>query len=419
MRRARNLAAGLLDSGFAALGTFLAGLYAVRELQVGLLAAYAVLGAAAIFVMPLARQLVYLPSQVAANVLDYVAMPVLRVEVRRALPHHAVGAVVIAVVGATLLRGGDAAGVAALIVTAAAMAVVSPVQDHVRSCLHLVGWHLRAASCSVVVAASVGIAMLSSAAMPANWVSLLPFGALAVANAVSIAWGTFLLQRASRVRHAERPPFRDNLRFLLSEISVQGAWLGCVYVMLLLAGATAVAALEAARVAASPVFILSSAVSTFVAPALLRRLNRDAPDRAGAVREVLVALALLFVGALVWSGFLALFGPLVGVVLDRAFDLSLTALRSLAFAVEGAGALISIALLALSQARTALSWSIVAATVGLAGTLGLAAVIGAPALPIAQGTGMLVRLYGCASSGLRALDARVHASGRSRRLAAD
>ena len=120
MKRILQLTAGLGDSGFAALGTFLAGVLAVRELDVQLLAVYAVLASATIFAMPLSRQLVYLPSQVASNLRTHVVMPVLRHEIRRALPLHAAGIAIVLAVAATLLPGHDVRGVLAVALTGAA-----------------------------------------------------------------------------------------------------------------------------------------------------------------------------------------------------------------------------------------------------------------------------------------------------------
>lgn len=418
MRRVFQLAAGLADSGFAALGTFLAGVLAVRELDVGLLAVYAVLAASTVFAMPLSRQLVYLPSQVASNLRTDVVMPVLRHEVRRALPLHAAGVAIVLVVAATLLPGHDVRGVIAVAGTGALFVVVSPLQDHVRSCLHLIGWHRRAASCSVVLAVVVAVvvAAVTLGHLPTGAVALVPFGALTLANLTSAAYGTVLLRGAARDTISVRARFSARAQFLASELGIQGAWLACTYLVLLLAGSAATASLEAARITAAPVFILSSAVSTFVAPALLRRLSPDAPDRRGAIREIGVALGLLLGGAVAWLLVLSVAGDWVSVILNKPFDLGLVSLRAVASSLEGAAALMSIALLAMKLARTAFVTSLLAAGIGLVGTAALALPLGAAALPISQGTGMLVQLLMVARRGSRAVDTLVRDAPPAREL---
>ena len=56
--------AGQLDAGLASLGSFIAGLYAVRELSASELGAYALMFNAYVMVTQFSAQLIYTPSEV-------------------------------------------------------------------------------------------------------------------------------------------------------------------------------------------------------------------------------------------------------------------------------------------------------------------------------------------------------------------
>ncbi|HEY0373980.1 MAG TPA: hypothetical protein VGC94_04240 [Amnibacterium sp.] len=393
MNAARKLLAGLLDAGLAALATFLAGVIAVRLLDTRSLAVYAVLFSATVLGMLLPRQLHYVPAQLAANLEPDLRAPLLRSDLLRAVPVSAGTFLVVLASGLTLLGTAPLPVCLALGVTGAAYAAVSPFQDHVRAALHLVDRHYSAAACSVVLALVVGGGAVAVLVAPRSPLDLLaPFGLLLLGNLISVALGTVLLRGAPSHRAYRPQPFGDRARLLLSEAAVQGAWFACNYAVLILLGAAALAHLETARILASPLTILATALVTFMGPAVLRRLRPTPANPHGARNDIVRILATLVVGGAVYLAVLAVLRGPVGAVLAKSVDLGLTAARLGEVVVEGASTIVTLVVFALGRTRETLAISVTAGVTGLAATIALAPVLGLYALPVGQAIGMAVRL---------------------------
>jgi hypothetical protein len=393
MNRSRKLIAGLVDAAVAALGTFLAGIVAVRELPTVSLAVYAVVFSASVLAMLLPRQLHYIPAQIAANLLDRVASPLVTRDVRKASLVNAMTAVIVVLVAVSLVSQAPLWVCLGLGVTAAAYALISPVQDHIRAALHLVDRHMSAAVCSIVTTVVVGATSAVALLNPHTWwLVFIPFGGLTLGNVISVIVGLRLLAGAELHHEYAQAPLADRFRFLFSEVALQAAWFGCNYSILFLLGPLALAHLETARVVASPVMIVVTALLTFMGPAMLRKLQATPENPHGPRRDLLTIFGMLAGISLVYLAALALFGPLVATVLNKPFDLALWAARLGSTLVEGSAGIAAFLVFAMGRTKIALTNSFVAGGIGLGATVGLSFVIGPFAIPLGQGLGMVYRL---------------------------
>ncbi|HEV7622645.1 MAG TPA: hypothetical protein VGO26_00800 [Amnibacterium sp.] len=393
MRSSRKLAAGLADASLAALGTFLAGIVAVRELDTRALAVYAVLFSATVLGMLLPRQLHYVPAQLGANLEPDLRSPLVGRDARRARLVSA-GTFLIAVgSGLSLVGSAPVAVCLGMGLMAGLYAVVSPLQDHIRAALHLVDRHASAAVCSVVLAATVGAGTVFGLTHHgAPGLELLPFGALFAGNVLSIGVGVLLLRGAPRHQGYVQQAVPVRARLLFSEVAVQGGWFACNYAILLVLGGAVLAHLEAARVVASPITILTAALVTFMGPAVLRRLRSTPENPHGPRRDVLLVSGMVALGGALYIGVLALFGPVVSAILNKPLDLALASARIGEYVVEGVSTIVTLVVFAMGRTRLALGNSVVAGGAGFLGTLVLAAPLGPFALPVAQTLGMAARL---------------------------
>lgn len=392
--RRTDLVAGLGDAGFASLGTFLAGIIAVRELPTHSLALYVVLSSATIFSMPLPRQLTYMPAQIGANLETLEISPVIRRSVRNAGRASALAFAIVVVTGLTLLHAVALPELAALTLTAGAFAVVSPLQDHVRGSLHVVGRHFSAAVCSVVLAAVIAGLLTATLLLrlPPVAIALAPFGALVAGNTASLIAGLALLRGVPRHVAYDRGPFAVRSRYLLMEVVVQGSWLGCNYIVLFALGAKALAQLETARLSASPILILAAGASTFMVSAVLRQLSTAKRGEGRAGRLLIRAFLVIGIGGALYAITLTAAAPFISTVLNRHVDLPLALTRVAAFAIEGCSGFMAVVLLATGASKAAVLLSSGAGVVGLVGTAALSPLLGPVALPLSQGSGMAVRL---------------------------
>ena len=268
-----SLPAGIVDAGFASLGTFVAGLAAVNLLSDVDRGVYAVFFAAFLVGATFPHNLVYLPSQVYA--------------VSRAMDERLLylGRVTVMGLGFSLLGSGAIliAAVAtashtswnvtiALTVTAVLNLAVSTAQDNFRRMLHISERHWSAASMSIVQFTTVVIVLgaMLLAGVPVVWV---PFGSLFIAN---IASSTLGLIRAGGFGHWHTP---EGLR--PSVLVKSGSWLlgqaliptGAAFlasvVITALAGAAAMGYAESARVVAQPVLVFATGLTAVLGPKVM------------------------------------------------------------------------------------------------------------------------------------------------------
>ncbi|WP_375388156.1 hypothetical protein [uncultured Amnibacterium sp.] len=391
MRSSSKLLAGLTDSGSAAGATFFAGIIAVRELGTAPLALYALLFSSSVLAMVLPRQLHYIPAQLGANLERGRAAPHIAADGRRAIGADLLTVVIVLASGLPVLGQVEPPVFLALALTAAGFAVVSPLQDHVRSSLHLVDRHWSAAVCSAIVlvtaAAAAGTLLLTSAGAVAP---LIPFGSLLVANAVSVVVGLVLLRGSETHARYVPQPLRIRSRFLFAEVTVQAAWFGCNSAVLVLVSAKALGDLEAARVLASPLNIVTTGLLTFLGPALLRSVA--AKDAAAVRRGVLRVLLAILGAGLVYSVALAVLAGPVHVLLDRPVDVALVGARLVSVVLEGFSGVLLYLVFGMGRSAASLGASVTAGLIGFVGTVLLIPVLREFALPAGQSLGMAVRV---------------------------
>jgi len=276
----RRLPAGVADAAFASLATFAAGLSAVNLFNDVDRGVYALFFAAFGLGVVLPWELILIPAEVNA-----VSFPVAdrmrraRDTFRMGVPMALLGSLAIAI-AAFMSRSLTSSDVLwGLTITAAITTVLSPLQDHMRRLLHIAELNWRAAAVSGVqfagVVVSLGVMLLLDAP-----VAVMPFGSLAIANALSLAAGLIL----GDVRHQR--PLEEPLHF--RALARQGRWLltqalapnishfAVATIVTALAGAEALGYAEAARVVAQPVLVLATGLTAVLAPrAMEAAMHRD------------------------------------------------------------------------------------------------------------------------------------------------
>ncbi len=394
----KSLPAGIVDAGFASLATFASGLVAVNVLDDVTRGIYAVFFTAFVLGQIIAYQLIYVPAEVVA-----VGRPVDRRLVsffsglRPGLVAAFLGSTVI-VAAFAFASGLTTPDVTVpLMVSALVATFLSPTQDHVRRMFHIarLPWHAAAVSAIQFAVTTAMLGFLLAVGVPVVWV---PFGALAVANAVSLAVGSILVRRRVSRLARERLRFRSlarSGRWLLLQAAIPaGANFVAAGIITTLAGAVAMGHAEAARVVAQPILVLATGLTFALRPRVMEaaiRRDRATARRTGRVLlagTTLVGVGYLLVVAVPWFGNpMRLIAPAAYVVpgLVAATILANLVLASLFLATEE--------LAAADRAVTLTRVSAVAAPIQLAVTA-TAAWTGAFARPLGLGAGSLGRLVG-------------------------
>jgi len=275
LRRAITWATpGQLDAGFASLATFITGLAAIRELGTSGLAAYALLISAYHVANQFPKQLIFSPSQVLA--VDLPAkerLGALAHSVPRGAWMSAASALAVPL-GALFVSGAvPRQDLIALSLTAALLAVVSPIQDHVRAVLHMSRASWMAAAMSATNLAGTGLLL----AVMYSSISWAVFGSLFVGNCLSLGVGAVWIARR-RTPPPPRPSMQ-HLRWL-------GGWLlasglsktmiryGVNVLLTIFVGIVGLGFIQAARVVAQPVNVFSQGVMAQVGPYLTEAASR-------------------------------------------------------------------------------------------------------------------------------------------------
>ena len=303
-RYGRRLPAGVVDSAFASLATFIVGLSAVNLFDDVNRGVYAVYFTAFVAGTMLPRQLIFTPAEVKAVSFDTdVRLSIIPESIRLALGPAVVGTVGAAVAWVVTYSYASPDVSLALLVTCAAAIVLSPIQDHVRKMLHIATLSWRAASVSVVqflaVAAGVGVAIALD--VPIAWV---PFGVLAFANAVSLTFARVVSHLSS---HGQPP---EQLRF--RSLATKGKWLvlhaaapavsgfALAAIIAGLASPEELGYAESARVVAQPVLVLSAGLTAVLGPRSMRAaMETDVGTARHTNRVYLLVMAF---GALAYAG---------------------------------------------------------------------------------------------------------------------
>lgn len=315
----RALPAGLLDAALASLASFIVTFYAARSLSSAELGTYALFFNAFIMAAVVSTQLLFSPAEIAS--LRYRGrrrLGLLEQSLRLGyLP--AIGAAVVGTLAAVAGSvGASGAVVAPLTATCVLCAAVSPVQDHVRRLLHFAGVSWRAAAMSVVqfVTVIASLLLLTRLRVPTPW---LPFGALLIANVVSLSLGLILAVDRHNYEPLERMAVRDLFRsgrwLVLVGLTPPVAWFLSGVLLTHLVGAATLGFVEAARVVSMPVFVLTMGLSAVLAPRLMEAAAERRADRARRTsRPFRIMIVVSAVGYLLAVGFRWRFNPLLNVL---------------------------------------------------------------------------------------------------------
>lgn len=307
--------AGQLDAGLASLGSFIAGLYAVRELSASELGAYALMFNAYVMVTQFSAQLIYTPSEVHSVGWDQEQrLTGLQASTRKGTMVAIVASLGMVLAALPLAGSVSSVIVVAFVVSGLLLAMVSPTQDHVRRTFHLAGQSWRAATMSAVMVVATAGGIIGVGELSPAWA---PFGGLLVGNVVSLAISRKWLRGLGPA--PDVPSYRELFsrgRWLLG-VGLASTGFGYLSATLVkvLAGVAALGYVEGARVVAQPINIISLGLVAVVAPqAMEASLHKDrGRARRWRVRFLLllamvaVPYALLTGGS--WSA-----NPLVGLI---------------------------------------------------------------------------------------------------------
>jgi len=339
-RDASFLTPGLADAALSSLAGFAASLYAVRSLDSPGLGAYSLYLAAYVVGALFAQQLLFLPSQIAALKTRPSDRPaILGPTLRAGAVLSAFVAPVVASAGLIVSGHVSSSTLVALGAGAAALTVVTPMQDHVRSTLYLAGEHVRAAlvSAAQLVFTCLGLGILYVLGTADAWV---PFGALAIGTAASgligLAVTTFPPSGSFTV-----PPARSLMRTgrtLLPAALIQEATVFFAAATLAsVASAAALGSAEAARIVSRPVQALSLGVSRSLAPRLMEagesRSSTQAWRAARFYTAAIAAAGLLYLALAGWSYPLSPFEEVVPAAYEEEGLVALFLVATLAGAI--------------------------------------------------------------------------------------
>lgn len=334
----RRLPAGIVDTGFASLATFVVGLTAVVRFDDVDRGAYALFFSAFVMGSLIANEWIFTPAEVeAVSFPESRRLSLLPRSLKLGMGPCLVGSVASLVALALTLSYASAAVAVGLAATSALLIVVSTMQSHVRRMLHIAARSTIAAGMSIVqfavVLASVWVG--TAVGVPLAW---LPFGALALANLISMTLGLW----AARDQLREEAPTRLDFRVL----SRRGLWFvlngaapalaGFVVAVIIswLASPEDLGYTESARIVAQPVLVFSAGLTAVLGPRAIRAgLDRD-PTQSRTINRIyttlLISGAALYLLVVGWDWVL---NPVAGIVPSAYVLTGLVALAVVANAV--------------------------------------------------------------------------------------
>ncbi len=275
-----GIGAGVVDAGMSSFATFLTGLVAATILGDAELGVYAIFFTAFNFAQVIANNLIYVPSEVVA-----VAWPpshrtrVLTQSIFYGLLPSAAGAMAIGVATLVAAQTSTADVVLPFTVTAVVTTFLWPTQDHVRRMLHIAERSWAAATVSatqvVISGASIGVMLLLD--VTKEWI---PFGALAIANLLSLLLGVVLAKPWAAGPALDRLDPRRLMRsgvWLMIGVGIEPvAAFGAASIITFAAGLEVLGYAEAARIASVPIIVIGVGLGYVMGPRVMRAaISRD------------------------------------------------------------------------------------------------------------------------------------------------
>jgi O-antigen/teichoic acid export membrane protein len=306
-RRWRLLMAGQTDAGLSSLSGLVVGIYAARVLTPEGMGAYGIFFSLFALVSQFPTQLFMGPAQALAVRHD----ASLRLGVmRRSLPWGLAASIATGLLmplAIFQLHEVPREVVIPLAITSALMAVVSPIQDHVRTMLHVAGTSWLAARVAAVQAAGVvaGLILLPWL-FGAPWA---PFGAMVLGRVVSLVPGLLPMRG---VRLPDLPSVGEmwdiGRHLTITGVASSAGHYAVATVVQLVAGIGALGYYEAARVAARPPQVFGMGLMAVASPQLMEAAVKGDRDRAYDARKsfwilsTVVGLVYLAWAATPWPG---------------------------------------------------------------------------------------------------------------------
>jgi O-antigen/teichoic acid export membrane protein len=357
------LPAGVVDTSFASLATFVVALVAVTQFDDVDRGVYAVFFTAFLAGGLLASELVFTPVEIQA-----VSFPTSQrisfvpKSLRLGIGPCLAGALAVPIAVAVTAGYATAETATGLALTSVAAVVISPMQDHVRRMLHLSELSWEAASVSIVqlLVASVSVVIALALDTPT---AIVPFGALTVANVISLAFAVVVARRSldddahSQLRLGELS--RRGIWFVLNATAPALAAFAVAAIVAWLASPEDLGYAESARVVAQPVLVFAGGLSVVLTPRSMRAaMDRDLPTARRTRTIYLSGLAVAGLGYIAIAGWDWVLNPMVYIVPSAYVLGGLVAVSVIANVVMAATFLQGAELAGAGRERslTAISW---------------------------------------------------------------
>lgn len=308
----KRIPAGVIDSGFASIATFAVGVFAVRYLTASGLGIYSVYFSAFVLATVIPRNLIFKAAQV--NLLPFPMKSRLGAFRNGLLPGSFIAllsASLVSMAIPTATTTGQGTLVVPMTVTAFLAAFLSPIQDHLRTIMHLGEASWGAAAMSIVQGTVVGAVLVTAGIMNLDpaWI---PFGALMVANTISLIVGFVLLERIGDDPDTDSPSLGTLVRpggwFLATEITKSAAEFVSRSIVLFVASPAVLGFVEGARLASRPLAVFVVGISAVVVPKSMEAGRTKDQTSAALLSKrfnggvLVLGLVYLLVGGVSWPG---------------------------------------------------------------------------------------------------------------------
>ncbi len=383
--------AGLADSAASAATTLIIGISAIRILPSEGIALYSLLMTGFITSMLIPQQLIFFPVRIQVNLSELVTRPALIRDLWSARYALIMAMLSVMLFGLPMASSVGIAPYLLMSLTAAFASVTGSLQTHIRSSMHVLGHHKMAGACSItaLVVTIVGLGFLSQVKLEPWMQYAVPFGLLVTAYCLSAFCWAFAARRTIPMLIQPFERLRTRALYVAPDVIVQITWYGVSLLVVVVLGSSALTELEGARVAAAPVFILASGISSFAVPTLLRSISQNGFDKA--YRQLAFVQALIAVGGLLYAVALATLGGLLSRVFQRPVDPVLSGTRAFASGVEGTSNTLTSAYVVTGKAGQGVLIVLGSCLLVLIMLVPLLLVAGIYAVPICQASGSAVR----------------------------
>ncbi|MDQ1203320.1 O-antigen/teichoic acid export membrane protein [Rhodococcus sp. SORGH_AS303] len=335
----------------------------------------------------LPAQVAYLPSRLSCNMKQNRVVPRFWRDLYKGSPTTVVACVGVACAGLPLFDSVDTDEYLFGALAVVALTVTSPFQDHVRRALHISELHVTASIVSVTTLIVSAVTIGATSLQYSDGYLFLPFAALALGNIAGVIVGV-ALTRHQTINAYSPARLRTRIAYLGPDFLAQSAGYLVSVLASQILGVSALAALETARVAASPVIVVVTGLATSLVPTAVRSFSRNDPIYK---RQLLsISAAAVSLGA-VYSLIVYFSGSRLEYLFGRSFDVHLGSSRSFVATVDSAAMGASTVLFTAGQTTRWTLVALIGSLVTLAMVVPCALLFGAYGVVLAQGLGAGVK----------------------------